>query len=253
MKTHALRLIAFAALLTLPSPAANILHLADGRDMVFRAIRWDASNSQYLVQSAGGGDVMLAVARKTVERMEMDKPVEMAQAEQLVAANRSSEAISLLQTVMTNDVGLNWDNTARELLARIYVKGNESAKAVKIVDELIAANAPISSSLRVEYWKALLAVDPKSVKVVKDLSEAIATGPREIVPVAQNMRGDVLRAAGRKEEALEEYLRTILFFEDADGAWTDALTRASELYEALGDASRAGELRQKATKKQFNR
>jgi len=249
MKRHARCSIAFAALLALPASAANILHMADGRDIAFRSIRWDATNSQYLVQASGGGDVTLTVARKNVERVEMDKPAEMAQAEQLMAANRNSEAIPLLQAVMANDAGLNWDDTAREVLTRIYVKGNEPAKAVKLVDEMFASGTPVSTALRVAYWKALLAVDARSAKVMKDFGEAIATGPREIVPVAQNMRGDMLFAAGRKEEALEDYLRTVLFFEDADGVWTEALAKAGDLYDTLGDAVRANELRQKRTKK----
>ena len=221
--------------------------MTDGRDIGFQAIQWDATNNQYLVKAVSGGE--LTVAKKSVERVELDKPGDVAQAEQLMAAGRNPEAVPLWQSVIANYAGLNWDNTAREMLARVYVKGNEPAKAVKLVDELISSGAPISVGLRVEYWKALLAVDPKSVKVLKDFSEAIATGPREIVPVAQMMRGDMLRAAGRKEEALDDYLRTILFFENAGALRTEALTKASELFEELGDTNRANELRQKITKK----
>ena len=247
-KQHCVGMLAvLAAWLALPSPAANILHLTDGRDIGFQAIQWDATNNQYLVKAVSGGE--LTVAKKSVERVELDKPGDVAQAEQLMAAGRNPEAVPLWQSVIANYAGLNWDNTAREMLARVYVKGNEPAKAVKLVDELISSGAPISVGLRVEYWKALLAVDPKSVKVLKDFSEAIATGPREIVPVAQMMRGDMLRAAGRKEEALDDYLRTILFFENAGALRTEALTKASELFEELGDTNRANELRQKITKK----
>ncbi len=254
MKTQALCIGMFAActtLLSLPSPAANVLYLTGGKTMPFRTIRWDAANNEYQVHPVNGGDAVFPVARKDVVRLEMDPPAEMVQAQQLLAANRNSEAAPLLLAVVASCRGLNWDNTARELLARIYVKGNEPAKAIKMVDELLVAGASssISVGLRVEYWKALLALDPKSVKAMKDLDEAIATGPREGVPVAQVMRGDLRRAVGRKDEALQDYLRTILFFENAGAVRTEALNKAIEILEEQGDTTRANELRQKLTKK----
>ena len=237
--------------LTLPATAANVLHLAGGKNMAFKTIRWDAPNNQFLVQPASGGDVFYPVAKKDVVRLEMDPPPEMVQAQQLLAANRHTEAIAPLQAVVSNCKGLTWDNTAREMLAGIYVKAGEPAKAIKMVDELMAAgaSASISPGLRTEYWKALLALDPKSLKALKDLDEAIATGPREGVPVAQVMRGDLRRAAGRKEEALQDYLRTILFFENAGAVRMDALNKAIALLEEQGDTARANALRQKLTQK----
>ena len=252
MKTQAFRiglLAACAALLALPSPAANVLYMNDGKKMPFKSIRWDAAKNEYLVQPASGGDAVFPVAKKDVRRLEIDAPPEMDQAKQLLGANRNNEAIAPLQTVIANYKGLNWDNTARELLARIYVKGNEPAKATKMVDELLAAGAgaSISAGLRIQYWEALLALDPKSKKAQADLDEAIATGPREVVPVAQVKRGNLRRAAGRKDEALQDYLRTILFFENAGAVRTEALNEAIKLYEEAGDTTRANELRQKLT------
>jgi len=242
---------ACAMLLALPAPAANVLHLIGGKNIPFKSIRWDATKGEFLVQPASGGDAVIPVAKKDVARLELDPPAEMTQAQQLLAANRNTEAIPLLQTVVANCRGLNWDNTAREALARIYVKGNEPEKAITMVDELLAAGvgASISSGLRTEYWKALLAIDPKSAKAMKDLGEAIATGPRDIVPVALVMRGNLLRTAGRKENALQDYLRTILFFENAGAVRTEALTQAIALLEEQGDATRANELRQKLSQK----
>ena len=250
MKTQAVcfgMLAACATLLILPAPAANVLHMTGGKTMAFRSIRWNAAKNEYLVQPASGGEAVFPVAKKDVVRLEMDPPPEMVQAQQLLAASRNSEAVAPLQAVVANYKGLNWDNTARELLARIYVKGNEAAKAIQMVDELIAsgASASISAGLRTEYWKALLSIDPKSVKALKDFDDAIAVGPREIVPVAQVMRGDMRRAAGRKEEALQDYLRTILFFENAGAVRIDALNKAIALFEELGDTAKANELRQK--------
>ena len=254
MKTQACcigLIAACATLLALPAPAANVLHLASGKNISFKSIRWDSAKNEFLVQPASGGDAVFPVAKKDVARLEMDPPAEMTQAQQLLSANRNNEAIPLLQTVVGSCRGLNWDNTARELLARIYVKGNEPGKAIAMVDELLAAgaSASISAGLRTEYWKALLAIDPKSAKAMKDMGEAIATGPREAVPAALTMRGNLQRAVGRKEDALQDYLRTILFFENAGAVRTEALTQAIALLEEQGDATRANELRQKLDQK----
>lgn len=241
------RLAVCAALLALPSMAANILHLLNGRDVAFKTIRWDEAKKEYLVQPLSGGDATIPVSKKEVHRLEIDPPPELVQAQQLLAARRNVEAIPLLQTVIAQCRGLDLDNVAREMLARIYVKGNEPAKAIQMVDELLAggAGSAISPGLRVEYWNALLAIEPKSAKALKDFDEAIATGPRDVVPVALVMRGNLRRTAGRKEEALQDYLRTILFFENAGAVWMEALGKAAELFEELGDANRAGEMRKK--------
>ncbi|MFZ4395520.1 MAG: tetratricopeptide repeat protein [Kiritimatiellia bacterium] len=238
-----------AALGAAPSMAANILHLTNGREIVFKNIRWDAAKGEFLLNPISGGDAVIPVAKKDVRRLELDPPPEMVQAQQMLAANRLADAIPLLQTVIAKFRGLELDNTARELLARIYVKGNEPAKAIRMVDELLAEGKGtyISGPLRIEYWKALLAIEPKNVRIVKDFDEAIATGPREAVPVAFVLRGNVRRAAGQKEDALQDYLRTVLFFENAGSWYTEAVTKASELLDEMGESARAVELRQKLT------
>ncbi len=240
-------LVVGAALWSSPASAANLLHKVDGSKLAFKAIRWDAAKEEYLIKPISGGEVTIPVAKKDVVRLEMDEPADMAQAKQLLAANRQSEATPFLQAVVSNYRGLNWDNIARERLAAIYVKGGDPAKAIQMVDELLAAGASsaISANLRIEYWKALLTVDPKSSKALKDLDEAIATGPREAVAIAQVLRGNLRRAAGRKDEALQDYLRTILFFETAGAVRTEALTKAIEILEEKNDTAGVAELRQK--------
>jgi len=242
--------VATAALFVLPCRAANFVLLAGNRKMAFKSIRWDADKKEYLLQPVSG-DAIIPVSQKDVLKLEMDPPAEMEQARQLLAANRNVEAIAPLRAVIANYRGLNWDNTARELLVRVYVKGNEPAKAIQMVDELLAGGggASLSASLRVEYWRALLALDPKSAKARKDFDAAIATGPREAVPVALVMRGDMRLAAGRKSDALEDYLQAALFFENIREPWAEAVNKAAALLEEGGDAARAAELRQKLNQK----
>jgi tetratricopeptide (TPR) repeat protein len=227
--------------------AANVVHKSDGSKIPFKTIRWDAAKEEYQVKPLSGGEVMIPVARKDVRRLEIEPPAEWAQVQQLLGANRPAEAAPYLQKVVESYRGLVWDNKARELLAGIYVNGGEAGKAIQLVDDLIAANASasISGPLRIEYWKALLEKDPKSEKARKDLDEAIATGPRDAVAVAQVLRGNLRRAAGRNEEALQDYLRTILFFENAGAVRTEALNKAIEILEERKDTEGAAELHQK--------
>jgi tetratricopeptide (TPR) repeat protein len=240
-------LVLVVALWSSSAAAVNVLYKVDGSKLTFKSVRWDAAKEEYLVKPVSGGEVTIPVAKKDVRRLEMDPPAEMTQALQLLAGNRQSEAVPYLQAVVSSCRGLNWDNVAREKLAAIYVKGGDPSKAIQMVDELLAAGAgaSVSANMRIEYWKALLAIDPKSSKALKDLDEAIATGPREAVAIAQVLRGDLRRAAGRKDEALQDYMRTILFFENTGAVRTEALTKAIAILEEKNDTAGVAELRQK--------
>ena len=249
MKTlHFFRAAAgIALLLANPLSAANTLYKVDGSKIAAKSIRWNSTTREYLVQPMSGGDVTIPFAQKDVSRLEIDMPPEMSQAKQLIDANRNTEAIAPLQATIANYGMLVWDTTAREWLARIYVQAREPVKAIQIVDELLAGSGgkSISPGLRQSYWTAL--VDSgQGVKAAKDIDDAIATGPRELLPVAQVMRGNLRLKAGKKEAALDDYLRTILFFEKAPPALrTEAITQAVAILEGMGDTARANELRQK--------
>jgi len=234
-----------AALMATAASAASTIYLTGGKSMAAKSIRWNAANKEYLVQPASGTDATMTFPLEDVVRLDIEQPPEMAQARDLVKSNRTLDAIPLLQRIIATYTMLNWDNTAREWLARIYVQNKEPAKAIAMVDEIIAAGATktISPGLRQKYWEALIA-DHQTARALKDLDEAIATGPREGGPAAQVLRGDLRRAAGHKEEALDDYLRTILFFENAGDLRAEALAKAAALLDELGD-SHGNELRQK--------
>lgn len=234
-----------ALLAALPLGAANVVHLANGRNVPIRTIRWNAASKEYVVQTASGGDMTMNIEQKDVAQLEIDEPAEIAQAKELLKASRNLEAVPILERVVSSYRMLNWDIAARVLLARIYIQNKESAKAVTMVEELIASGngRQITAELRQKYWEALQASGEKD-KVAKDLDDAIATGPRELVPVAQVMRGNIELAAGKQDEALDDFLRTVLFFENAGPVRAEAMTKAVAILEKLNDP-RARDLRQK--------
>ncbi len=237
--------VAAAVLGASVAAAASTVYLSGGKSVAIKTIRWNAANREYVVQPASGSDATLSLPLADVVRLEIDAPPEMTRVRDLMKDNRAQDAIPILQGIVTSYAMLNWDNTAREWLARIYVQNKEPAKAIAMVEAILAAGGSknLSPGLRQKYWEALIAAKQPD-KAAKDLDAAIATGPRELVPIAQVTRGDLRRAAGHKEEALDDYLRTVLFFENAGDIRAEALAKAAALLDELGD-SHGGELRQK--------
>ena len=219
--------------------------LTNGTSIAVINVRWNAASKAFLAQPANGKDMTMTFYQRDVSRVDVPKPPELLQAEGLLQAKRNLDAIAPLERVITNYRMLGWDNTAREWLARIYVQNRDPDRVIFMVDEMMAngGGKSISATLRQEYWKAL--VDSKQVeKAAKDMDDAIATGSREVAAVAQVRRGDIRRAAGRKDDALEDYVRTILFFEAFAPVRAEALFKAAEILEEKGETAKARELLQ---------
>ena len=161
---------ACALLLATAAPAVSTIYLVGGKKMEVKTIHWNSANKEYQAQPASGADVTMTFAQKDVERLEIDEPADIGQARDLLKGNRNLEAVPYLERVIANYRMLQWDHVAREWLARIYVQNKEPAKAIAMVEELIAAGASktISAGLRQKYWEALVAGGEKE-KVAKDL------------------------------------------------------------------------------------
>jgi tetratricopeptide (TPR) repeat protein len=225
------------------SPAANTMYRTDGTSIPLRAIQWIEATKEYRVQPANATSVVITVALKDVDHLVIERPSDMAKAQQLISEGNLDQAIPLLEGIASKYKMLVWDDQSRALLAKIYLKKKDPKKAVAIFEELRAA-APrksVPAELRRAYWDALL-MTGQTAALKKDLDEAIATGPREGVAAAQVIRGNILRSEDLKEDALVDYLRTVLFFEDARDARPEALFKAAELCDELRDA-RGEELR----------
>jgi tetratricopeptide (TPR) repeat protein len=167
----------------------------------------------------------------------------MAKAQQLASQGNLDPAIPLLEGLIASYRMLIWDNRAKELLAWVYMQKKDAKKAVSILTDLIATapSKSISQAARRVYWDALLATG-QNAALKKELDDAIATGGRDVVAGAQVIRGNMLRGEGRKDDALSDYVRTILFFEDAKESRPEALFKAAELLDDLQDP-RADEMR----------
>ena len=223
--------------------AANTVYLNNGRSVAFKLIVWDDAAKEYKLQPAEGGAAVVPVALKDIDRIDVERPSDLAKAQQSINDGHPELALPVLQNIASRYKMLVWDNRARELMAKIYVQKKDGKMAVTVLNELFANPSPkgITFAARLLYWDAQ-ALTGDNAALRKDLDDAIATGPREVAAAAQVKRGDMLRAEGVKEEALLDYVRTILFFEDAKDARAEALYKAAELFEEKQDPQ-AAELR----------
>jgi tetratricopeptide (TPR) repeat protein len=221
--------------------AANIIKKIGGSTIEAKSIKWLPSSQEYRVETSEG--IILPMAAKEVESLEIDKPADMDKAEQLIKGGQVDSAIPLLEGIISGYTMLVWDNKAREALARAHVQKKDPKKAANVMEEMIKAVDPatVTREQRRLYWDILLAADRTS-SLKKELDEAIATAPRETAALAQLMRGNMNRAGGQKEDALLDYLRTVILFKDVKDAQPEALFKAAEMMDELRDP-RAGERR----------
>jgi len=236
-------LAVWATLTAVGVRAENLVYLAKGGEPIrAKTIEWREGSQEYRVTTLDG--TILPLPKAQVERLEIDKPPEFDKAAQMIGAKQFDAAIPVLNELVTKYRMLVWDNRARELLARAHLAKNEPKKAVATLEDMFVSLPKAQAPLEIHtlYWQALLAAGSPGLR--KELDEAVASGSREMAAAAQIMRGDMNRAAGQKEAALLDYLRTAILFEQVKSVQPEALFKAAEMLDELRDR-RAEELRKK--------
>jgi tetratricopeptide (TPR) repeat protein len=87
---------------------------------------------------------------------------------------------------------------------------------------------------RANYMQALLGAG-KIKETAALVDEDIASGSREAAARAQIVRGDMKAAAGQYEEALLDYLRTVLLFKDQAAVQPEATYKTAVALKKLND------------------
>lgn len=236
--------VLLATTLALPgAQAANVVYLVNGQSIEAKSVQWRESAQEYRIETPDG--TIIPKAKKDIERFDIEAPAEMSQAEQMMASGQMDAALPLLQKVVDSYRMIVWDNKARALQAQIYARKQDPKKAVSVLDEAFKTMDPaeIDLPLRRLYWECLLGAD-RTAALKKDLDETIAAGSRESAAEAQVMRGNMSRAQGAKEDALLDYLRTVLLFEDVKSVQPEALAKTAQLLDELRDP-RAAEMRKR--------
>ncbi len=218
--------------------AANLLTMRDGRQLRFRSIRYQERTEEYIVITEAG---RFPIPAADVREVRVSEPERWIEGTHLLNNQRYDDAISVFRDIMRdyNKLG-GWDLRARGKLAQAYAAQGEHIRALAQYEALFEEISPTVQQRR-NYWDSLLAADRYST-LKRELDNVIAEGRREEVAAAYLMRGRVHDAEGNTMEALFDYLRTHILFEEIEDVQPEALYRAADRLDALRDA-RADELR----------
>lgn len=235
--------VAAVLLLAAAESRADQLVMKNGQVMEAKSIRFKPSTLEYVVVTAEGTTV--PVPAKSVDHAVTARPPALDTAIASVSAGKFDAAIPVLDTVILENTGLEWDNVARDVLGVAYTGKKDYKKAVSTFKEILDSMPPerISLAVRRHYWEALKGAELFSM-LKKDLDDVIARGARDTAAMAQLLRGDMFLAQGQKNEALLDYLRTVILYEKEASVRPEALFKAAGLLEELRDP-RAAELRKK--------
>ncbi len=201
--------------------------------------RWQPAKKQYLVAVKQGNiETQMEISPADVAKVEVQTPQNLKQAIQ-------TKNTAQLEAIMKQYVMLQYDVVAGNYLARIYLGQNKPADALRACQAVIASNpdAGVTSDLAPVYWKSLLATG-QGASLGPTLDEAVRTAPPSIAAGALNVRGDLLRAENKLKEALVDgYLRVIVFHRQQRDAMSEALYKAMEVFETLGQSQHAEKMR----------
>lgn len=222
---------------------ADQLILKNKSVMEAKSIRFKSSSQEYIVITME--DTTVPVPAKNVERAVVPKPAGFDIAAASIQAGKYEAAIAPLEKIISETTGLEWDNAARDLLGQALIGKKEARKAVATYKEIIDNVPPERVPLlwRRHYWEALKSAEMFAV-LKADLEKVINGGLRDTAALAQLMRGDMYAAQGQKNEALLDYLRTVILYEKVTELQPEALYKAATLLEELRDP-RAAELKKK--------
>jgi TolA-binding protein len=207
-------------------------------------ITWYSASQQYNVNN---GSLSLRVDANQVARIDVPRPPELDSAIKMVQARQYAMAKGPLETVAKDYEMLEWDLVAARYLAECYLNMNMARQAITMVDKISRVNpkATQSGELQRLYWDAL-EKDGQTAKLNSVLGQAIKSGSREVAAVAQIRRADSDRLAGNTKKALVDgYLRTALLFRDVKSVQPEALWKAAESFQQIGQTTYAEKMRKR--------
>lgn len=222
---------------------ADTLRKTDGREIQGGKIKWQESRREYRIENPDGS--ILSVPLDDVEAVEVAKPAEYDKAMQAIAARQYDAAIPILEDLVIRFKRLQWDSKSREALANAYLAKGDFKKAAQILGELMQGTAKnqITDEQYGLYWNALLGAQ-NTVALKKELSDALTGESKSLAALAVVKRGDLFKAEGKREDAVLDYLRAVVLYEEARAMHPEALFKAAQLLDEMRDP-RADELRKK--------
>jgi tetratricopeptide (TPR) repeat protein len=239
----ALALVVGSLVLSARVAPAEILRKTDGKELAGVRIKWFEVRREYQVEGADGS--MISVSVDDVDSLEITKPAEFDKAAQAIAARQYDAAIPILEDLAIRYKRLQWDARAGELLANAYFAKTDFKKAAQVMGDLMESTpkGQITDEQYGLYWTALMGAQMTAV-LKKQLTEAIAGDSKTLAALAIVRRGDLNKADGKREDAILDYLRAVLLYEEARGVHPEALFKAVQVLDEMRDP-RADELKKK--------
>ena len=236
------RLAAAMVLVTLlaggTARGAAYVELPDGTRVEGSAIRARPDGEIILTTPLGVRNFAPGRYRRAVAPM----PAEFDRARRLLGDRQFDEALPLLAQVVREYRFLEWDLRAQRFIARIHATREQFSEAVQAYERLFEMSDRKDEASEVRWgYKQALVRDRRFDTVMPLIEEHIRAGEREDAARAQILRGDLRLAQGNQEEALLDYLRTVILFEGQREQQPRALLKAAEVLQQRRDA-RAAEL-----------
>lgn len=174
-----------------------------------------------------------------------DKPAAIDEAVALTRAGDLAEAAEQLEGVKRNYAHLGWDRRAGRMLGRVYLLLERFNEAAGEYEQLFTAQPELKENERERfYYMQALAGSGRTKEAVVMVDEEIAKGTREAAARAQLVRGDLKMQSGQTEEALLDYLRTMILFRAQTETMPDATYRTAAALKKLNDPRAANYFQQ---------
>ena len=219
-------------------------------------IQWQRAKKSYLVSYKKGNTAVSAeYPLADVEELEIDKPAGYDKAVESVQKGNGAAAIGVLTKIVADYKMLVWDKPAARWLVEAYLAANNAQKANEVAEGVIREdqNASWKGDLAPAYWQTLLKLG-KTQKLEALVKKAAVAGDRAASASALVMRGDMILASeGASPEAYRKaltdaYLRVMFMYaaEPCREARLEAMKRAADCFDKMGQAARAEDIRSKA-------
>jgi len=212
-------------------------------------LRWEASAQKYAITyKAGTGNTTMRYSPSEIVELRVQKPANFDQLMTQVRGANPDAAIPGLTQIVNTYKMLEWDANAANVIATIHNNARRWDDTIKLGDKVVDDNpgAAVTSVFAPLYWTAMLrAGSGKNFSKIKGwVDTAVATAPRNVAAAALNVRGDMLVADKKPKEALAEgYLRAVLMYTNEREANAEALFKAAETFDLLGQTSYAEKMR----------
>ncbi len=207
------------------------------------------------IRARPNGEIILTEPRGTrtfapgrYERAYAPRPDEFGEAQQLIRNERYDQAIEILEDLVRRYRHLEWDNRSMDLIARAQMGKGDHASAVGTYERLFS-NTPRMRENRDILWsyhRAMLRAGQYDELEAK-MNELISDGSRADAARAQIYRGDIKASRGLYEDAVLDYMRTVVLFKEQRDSQPEALFKAGEALEQLRD-NRAREMFQRVVR-----